>query len=72
MPTISIWYRAEGQKPEVVDTASNLQQANYLLQEYRMAFGPKAVLWAGRKDKEPKNEESKGNYLQLRSYRDVF
>lgn len=72
MPTISIWFRGDGNKPEVVDRASNLQEANYMLREYRMAFGPKAVLWAGRKDQEPKDASKEGRYVQLRSYRDVF
>lgn len=71
MPLISIWYAAPGQKPEVVDRASNLQEANYMLQEYKMAFGPKAVLWAGRKDQRPQ-DETKDRVVQLRSYRDVF
>ena len=70
MPTISIWYQQPGQKPEVVDRASNLQEANYLLGEYRLAFGPKAIVWAGRKDQGPKNGEDRP--VQLRSYRDVF
>lgn len=58
---ISIWYRNNGNKPEVVDRASSKNEAAYLEHEYRMAFGclpgqhrhGKDKVWAGRKDEEP-------------------
>lgn len=73
VPTISIWFQLPGQKPEVVDRASNLQEAEYLLGQYRLAFGPQAVLWAGRRDKRPESATTtKNSTVRLRSYRDVL
>lgn len=62
--SISIWYRRQGDKPEVIDRASSANDAAYLEHEYRMAFGllpgqhryGKDKVWAGRKDAEPKAE----------------
>lgn len=59
--TISIWYRREGSKPEVVDRASSRQEAEYLAGDYSLAFACrpgqhrylKDKVWAGRKDEEP-------------------
>lgn len=34
----------KGEK-EVIDTSEQLSQANYMLTEYRMAFGPEWTLW---------------------------
>lgn len=60
--SISIWYRYEDRKPEVVDRATNKMQARYLEHEYRMAFGcaygqhryGKDKVWAGRRIDEPR------------------
>lgn len=59
--TVSVWYQAEGRKPEVVDRASSPGQASYLAYEYAMAFGclpgqhrhGKDCVWAGRRDEKP-------------------
>jgi hypothetical protein len=61
---ISIWGRYRGNRPEVIDRASNERQANYLLGEYMMAYGACPgqhahkdwKLWAGRRDAEPIRE----------------
>ena len=61
--TISIWYRAHGREPEVVDRASSQKEAAYLAHEYAMAFAcqygqhrhEKDKVWAGRKDQEHAN-----------------
>jgi hypothetical protein len=60
---VSIWYKAQGRKPEVCDRANNEREAAYLAHEYSMAFGVlpgqhrhgKDKVWAGRKDDEPVN-----------------
>ena len=75
MPTISIWYRYEGGKPEVIDRANSEKEAFYLAHEYRQAFGcdfrqhrwGKDNVWAGRKDQEPPLPEV-GNYGYARKY----
>lgn len=62
--SVSIWYRREGCKPEVVDRASSEKEAAYLEYEYAMAFGTlprqhrhgKDKVWAGRRDSEPRDE----------------
>jgi hypothetical protein len=56
MATFSIWAKAKGKPPEKVDDASSEKQAQYLAREYQMAFGPGFVVWAGRKDQQPKTE----------------
>ena len=61
MATISIWYRYDGGKPEVIDRAGNENEAAYLAHEYAMAFAclpgqhryGKDRVWAGRRDEEP-------------------
>lgn len=41
-------------KTEIVDRATGLQSARYLLGEYRLAFGPSWKLWiADSRGKEP-------------------
>lgn len=60
--TISIWYKPEDGKAEVVDKASSRPEAERLANEYNMAFGcayrqhryGKDKVWAGRRDEEPK------------------
>lgn len=54
MPTISIWGRLKGHKPELIDTASTKAQAECRAREYRIAFGKDWKIWIGRKDSEPK------------------
>lgn len=64
--TISIWCRYDGQKPEVVDHASDKEEAGYLEYQYRMAFQceggrvhkPGCMVWAGRRNQEPRWEKS--------------
>jgi hypothetical protein len=43
---IKIWGRYQGSVEEI-DTAETWQEARYLLNEYRTAFGPGWNLWAG-------------------------
>jgi hypothetical protein len=59
--TISIWYKHPNMPPEVVDRAANPKEAAYLLQEYRMAYGPRAVLWAGTRDALTKETKATGS-----------
>lgn len=56
--TISIWGRYKNNKPEVVDRASSEREANYLVGEYRMAFGKDWTIWSGRRDAERGEEEN--------------
>lgn len=59
--TISIWYRAQGKAPEVIDRANTPHEAAYLVAEYSLAFAcqyrqyryGKDHVWSGRKDQEP-------------------
>lgn len=59
---ISIWYKRAGEKPEVIDRASNVRTAEYIAHEYKMAYGTlpgqprhgKDKVWAGRKNEEPR------------------
>jgi hypothetical protein len=66
--TISIWYKHPNMPPEVVDRAANPKEAAYLLREYRMAYGPRAVLWAGTRDSRNSDgtEKTKDDHLSLR------
>jgi hypothetical protein len=49
--TISIWGQLPGKAAEVIDRASSVQEARYLVGQYRMAFGPQwKKIWYGRKD----------------------
>jgi hypothetical protein len=58
---ISIWSRYLNHKPERIDSAKNQEDANYLLYQYKLAFGAlpgqpahgKWKLWTGRKCDEP-------------------
>jgi len=58
---IEIWYKPEGGYVEVVDTATDLQGANYLLGEYILAYAllpgqhrhGKDKLWIGTEQDEP-------------------
>ena len=53
MPTISIWGRLGTRAPERIDGASNVKEANYLVGEYRLAFGQGWKIWSGPKINEP-------------------
>lgn len=48
--TISIWGKLKGRKPEVIDRASSKKEAQYLVGEYRTAYGRDWTVWAGRLD----------------------
>jgi len=52
--TISIWGRYLRKSPEVIDRATSHNGATYLVGEYQLAFGRDWVIWAGRRDEEPK------------------
>lgn len=56
---IRIWGRYKNNAPEVIDEASSQLDADYLVGEYRMAYGRDYLVWAGRrKDGEaPKRNE---------------
>lgn len=51
--TISIWGKLKGKKPEIIDRASSLREAAYLVSEYQLAFGRDWIIWAGRLDQMP-------------------
>lgn len=52
MPSIKIWGRYQNNDPEVIDQTGR-KDIDYLLGEYRLAFGRDWKLWAGRKKDEP-------------------
>lgn len=56
---IRIWGRYKKNAPEVIDEASSQKDADYLVGEYRMAYGRDWIVWAGRKKdgEEPKRNE---------------
>lgn len=62
--TISIWYKREGARPEVVDRFGSKAEAASMAVQYGMAFATlygqhrhgKDKVWAGRRDEEPKDE----------------
>ena len=64
---ISVWFRAEGKRPEKVDEARTMREAEYLAREYAMAFAVlpgqhragKDKVWAGRRDGEPGKESGR-------------
>lgn len=49
---IKIWGRYKKNEPEVIDEADNQKTADYLVGEYRMAYGRDWIVWAGRKRRE--------------------
>ncbi len=51
-----IWGRLENSEPEKIDTVAKAD-ANYLVSEYRLAFGPKWKIWVGRKKDEPRERQ---------------
>ena len=53
MGNISIWGKYQG-SVEKIDTATTAKQAQYLAAEYRLAFGRDWMVWAGRRDQEPR------------------
>ena len=65
MPTISVWYKSPDGKYEVVDRASSKKNAEYLANEYAIAFGcgykqwlyGKAKVWAGTRQDEPQERK---------------
>lgn len=64
---ISIWFRAEGKRPEKVDETRTRSEAGYLAREYAMAFAVlpgqhrsgKDKVWAGRRVDEPGKESGR-------------
>jgi hypothetical protein len=71
---ISIWFKYPGNPPEVVDTAENEKEAAYLLQEYRMAYGPGSILWAGPRNARnyDGSEKTEDRDVQLRRDGDLL
>lgn len=49
--TINVWGKYCG-KVEKLDSANSQRSADYLVGEYRMAFGHDWTIWAGKKNKE--------------------
>jgi len=47
--TISIWGKYKTAPAEEIDEAADEKEANYLIGEYRMAYGRDWHVWAGRK-----------------------
>jgi len=50
MSTVVIWGKYKNGKTEKIDETDNPE---YLVREYRIAFGPDWTIWAGRKKDEP-------------------
>lgn len=50
---IRIWGRLKDHSPEVIDQANSLRDAEYLVGEYRIAFGTSWKIWAGTRKSEP-------------------
>lgn len=46
---IKIWGRYKSYAPEVIDEADSEKEANFMVGEYRIAFGKDYLVWAGRK-----------------------
>jgi hypothetical protein len=51
--TINIWGKYKGAVPEIIDTATSLRDAEYLIREYRMAYGKDWLIWQGRRKDRP-------------------
>lgn len=50
---MNIWGRYQGRPPEKLDSDLTAKEAAAYVGEYRMAFGPGWVIWAGRKKDDP-------------------
>ena len=56
---INIWGRYKNAAPEIIDTAESMKDAEYLVGEYRMAYGQGWLVWHGRrKDGEGTKDDS--------------
>jgi len=65
--TIKIWGRYQGTS-EVLDEAEDQKTADYLVGEYRMAYGRDWLVWAGRKkDVETRSEDDSVRLRLVRS-----
>lgn len=49
MSEVTIWGKYKNNPPEVIDRATK-KQAEYLVGEYRIAFGKDWIVWAGTKN----------------------
>lgn len=47
--TIKIWGRYKNGESEVLDDATDQNDADFLVGEYRMAYGSDWLIWQGRK-----------------------
>ena len=61
---IKIWGKYQG-RTEEIDTAPDEQEADRLVQEYRMAFGTSWLVWKGRKRNG--EETTEGSDVRLRT-----
>ena len=57
---ISIWFKYPGQAPEKIDEFETVKEAQRMLVEYRMAYGPGSILWAGRREARNYDGSEKG------------
>lgn len=56
---ILIWGKYKGYKPEVIDETTDWKKAEYLVREYRLAFGQDWTVWAEKtRDKKLKNVDN--------------
>ena len=67
--TINIWGRYKKAAPEIIDTATSMRDAEYLVGEYRMAFGMDYLVWHGRRKD---GEGTKDGDVSLRSGSNVL
>jgi hypothetical protein len=54
---ITIWGSYKGGEAERIDSATTPKEAEYLLGEYRLAYGKDYYLWIGRK-REARNDDA--------------
>jgi hypothetical protein len=50
---MTIWGKYKNKPIEKIDQASNQRDADYLVGEYRLAFGRDWIIWAGKKNEMP-------------------
>lgn len=67
--TIKVWGRYKKLPPEVLDDAVDQKDADYLVNEYRMAYGKDWIVWSGRKKD---GTEEKGSDVPVRKVGNVL
>lgn len=66
---INIWGRYKKNKPEIIDTAESMRDAEYMVGEYRVAYGTDWLVWHGRRKD---GEGEKDGEVQLRRDGDLL